>query len=684
MWQWFRKSGEQEVDSGLQKLAGVLVEVAGGDLLSDDQKFVMRKDLMEAIDLAHGELDEKEKVLSGRLVEVAGGRFLSNHKRKLIFEELMEQIAARRLPWRWAFRSWRAGLASLMIFLFVLTSFVIAPVDLRVTRASKWTFLEAVAGEVFVNRDGKIMAVDKDFSLQEGDLVFTGVNSFVTIRYLDDSVTRLGENTSLEMKKLYVRPDNAVQTQVELSLVGGQIWASVYNLIDSESKFVVETGNARADVNSKATFELKSTKDSTVLTVFDNVVDVSKKSGSIENIQPVIAGFKAEVKDSTTKLASLSGDIVVEKNNDIADKWVITNLDLDQQHQEKLKEENLQFASSVVASDSALGALADFKDKTRSLFANADVEAARQRFLDVHMGIIKVQDLLAKADSSNDLRKQATPLMIQYKTALREIMANFVQLHGEDAAQADSLLAMMQEEVALQRKALSLVMPDEKLYVVKEVVNEAGLALANDASDKAGYLLDESKNRLLEMQNLIAKNDLKGAEASFRSYLTGLDDLVQQVEYAKVVEIEGGLFALLDDQIRQCKQLAAIQSELDDKEAKRLAKMVGAVKIDSAKKLVSIVQNYRENAIPFETVLGLKNTIEEYFTNADGKKVMAEDLGTILAKYPEYKDFLAQQENQKVVQSGDQTVVIKDQPASPDLQAVGNTPIPVDAAAVVN
>lgn len=676
MWKKFRQSELENELEGLEPLANELSRLGQEDFLSMPQKSLMKANILEAIEIAsdRAEMPAAQGALADRIQAVSAGRMLSNYQRNMLYEGVMQRVNEKRFSWTkifWAFRSWKSSVASLMILLFALASFTVAPFELRVTRASKWTFLEDVQGEVFVNRDGRVMAVDKDFSLEEGDLIFTRTGSFVTIRYLDDSVTRLGENTSLEIKKLFVRPDNAVETQVELNLLGGYLWASVYNLIDNQSSFVIETENARADVSNKATFELKSNSDITTLVVFDNVVDVSKKD-QVTNVQPVIAGFKAEIKDNPVYLASLPSDILIEKNSDSADQWVITNLDLDKKHQEKLKEENLEFAASSAASDSALGVLADFKDTTIALFANADIEQARQRFLEVHLGIIKAQELLDKANNNNQFRRQATPLLIQYKIAIKEIMAGYPNLYAQDAEQAERLLAKIREEVDLQRKALSLVAPGEKLYVVKETINEGGYYLAQNSAERASYLLGRSKNRLLETQNLISKNDLKGAEASFRTYLRGLDELIKEVEKSQVTEIEGNLFALLDEQIKQLKALTAIESELLNKNDQRLSGLVSAVKNDSAKKLVDIVKYYRKNGIPFTTIVELKNTTEEYVTKSDDKTTMLADLDGVLKIYPEYLNLPKPVEPAPVE-------IITDQESSSDLEAGDNLETEVNA-----
>ncbi len=667
MWKIFKQIGEDYNEKEFQSVIDQVEALSADVSLSESQKGSMKSTLMASIcadDVAAPA--ELEKV-STAVENVSQQSFLLNSQKKLLFQQILGSIQTRAGSWASIFslaRSWRAGIASVVTFTMMLSIFVVAPFELRLTRAAKWTFLESVFGEVYVNRDGRIFYVDKDFSIEEGDLVFTRSRSAVSIRYLDDSVTRLGENTSLEIKRLYVRPDNAVKTQVELSLIGGQVWASVYNLIDSESSFVIETGNARANVTSRAAFGLSSLENVTTLAVFDNVVDLSKKVSSVDYAQPVVAGFKAKISTSPFQVVKKDTGIVVEKINEEDDQWVITNIALDQEHQDKLKEENLEFVASSVSSDNTLGLLADFKDGTQALFANADVEQARQRFLDVHLGFIKAQEYLENASTENDFRHQATPLLIQYQTAVREIVESYHRLHDSDPEQADLLMSQMREEVDIQRKALSLVLPGEKLYTAKEVVMDTAGYFASDAAARSVYLLDRSKNRLLEVQNLIANNNLQDAESSFRAYLRGIDDLVNEVENAHVTELEKNLFALLHEQIMQFKQLTAIESELLAKGDMKWSGLVATVKEDSLDQLVNVVRYYRKNGIPFQLLMDLRNTAEEFFPDSDETETVLQELDLLMSDYPEYQEILKLQLPGPEVMEGE---VIVDFEASKDL-----------------
>lgn len=657
----YRQSGKTLEGPEMERLASALGRVSGEPCLGEAQRAHMKNSLLAMIASDHrGELSTLEG-LAQAVSGAAGEVRLGKHQRKVLWAGLLERMVQKgRFAWPslWIFRNWKSSLASVLTFSILLAIFVVAPLELRLTRASKWTFLESVEGEVYINRNGRIFPADPNFALQEGDLIFTRADSFVAIRYLDDSVTRLGENTSLQISRLFVSPDSAVSTEVELSLISGQVWASVYNLIDGDALFSIETENARADVNSRAAFEISSLDAVTRLAVFENMVDVSRKNGRLPAPQTVVAGFQAEVSSNPFKVAAVDDQIVVQKIDGSDARWVETNLALDQQHLQILKAENEKFVADAVASSQALGLLADFRDGTKSLFANTLVEQARQRFLDAHLGFIKAQEYLVKAERDNDFRRQATPFLIQYRVAVQEIVSARDVLLAADSGQAAALLQMMREEVDLQRKALSLVLPNDNLYTAKQVVEDAGAYFAVTAAERAEYLLGRARNRLLDVQNLIADNNLQDAEAVFRTYLNGLDDLVAEVESAQVSEIEDNLFALLDEQIAQFKLLTAIELELLAKNDQRLTGLVTAVKRDSQTKLINIVLAYRQNGFPLSTVLGLKNTVTEFFPDSEEKLAALADLEKVLLVYPEYLSMKEAEEQQVAEVEGSSEVVV--------------------------
>ena len=640
----FRKLGQTELlekEAELAVLSADLKNIGDEVVLNEWTKDKIRSNLLGNIADNQLELPENLFEVGRGVSKVAQGQYLTAGQKKLIYCSIVEAYpVGLSKTWQFWMRTFRTALASLLIVLFSLTFLVITPIDLRMTKAAKWTFLEDVRGDVFVNRGGRILSVNKNFTLEQGDLVFTQADSFVVIRFLDDSVARLGGGTSLELNKLYARPENLASTDVQLSLVGGQIWASVYNLVDEESKFVVETENASARVNSKAAFELKTKDKTTSLAVYDNVVDFSRKSTRINEVQPVLSGFKAEVDSSKVyQLAYNDYDVVIQKNTDTVDDWAKLNMNLDKQHEQLLKDENIKFIAQVSDKDASIvGVLSDVKDTTKLIFNNAEIEQARIRFINAHLGFIKAEQIINDAGISLEKRRLALPLIYDYKSTVKDIMAEYADLQKKDATQAQKLFDLMKGNFDAQRKALSLVMPEENLYTAKFVMNEVAADFAINDSEKNQFYLAQAREKLFEVQTLIGHDDLKGAEVGFESYLTNLDNLVGQINKVKADNVESQLFDLINEQVKQFKVLNDMEKKLAEKDDKILLALVKRVNSSNLEKLLVVFKSYRKNGVPFEVLSELNNTIENYFPVGDERNNSLLAMKDLMKTYPEYQE----------------------------------------------
>lgn len=604
-----KKEKDNFSDEFVQKLQHISKDVNLDNLAKDR----LKTNLLRAIENGETELPTSFCRLAEKIQESTSPVILNGAGKYAMWTNIKENISDidQLSPWSFV-RNWRASLASFLIFVMLLGTLVLLPTDGRILYAAKITFLEEVKGEVYVNREGNVMSVNSNFTLEEGDLIFTRSGSFVTIRYLDDSVTRLGENTSLEIRRLYVQPDNQVETQVELNLVNGQIWAGVYNLVDQDSKFVVETSNAKAMVNSKAAFELKASQDATTIAVFDNVVDVTSKAVGDNKVQPVVSGFKAKV-EAHTFLAYDNG-VSIEKNSLKQDDWAIMNIELDGKHQEKLKEEGQKLISDKVASEeSLLSFLGDFKDSTKSLFSNSELEQARNRYISASMGFIKAQQILRDADKIGAANKrEATPLLLQFRTTIRQLMDDQDRLMKTNENEAKRFYDDLKSDLALQRKGLSLVLPRENLYAAKEMLSEVSSYLATNEIDKKEYLLAKSRSKLYEAQQLIAKNDLKGAEAIMEAYWKGIDSLISNEKADLTEDGKNALRDLISEQIDQYKILTALQSDLAAKGDQKFSGLVNKLKKESLDRLTVLVKTFENQGLPESMLNEIQSMVESY------------------------------------------------------------------------
>lgn len=81
-----------------------------------------------------------------------------------------------------------------------------------------------------------VLALDVQKQLQEKDIIQTGKKSFWIIEWGDGSVTRMGENTKIQVEKSFVSQDRTV-IQVMFQIFSGKTWSNVLSYVPNESYF---------------------------------------------------------------------------------------------------------------------------------------------------------------------------------------------------------------------------------------------------------------------------------------------------------------------------------------------------------------------------------------------------------------------------------------------------------------
>jgi len=99
-----------------------------------------------------------------------------------------------------------------------------------------------------VSENQKFKARDGEY-LKAGEVVKTGADSWVTVTYFDDSVTRLGADTEMKILSL----SNANQgNEIAVRVEKGNVWTRVIKLLSPQSSFNMETPNTIAAVRGTA------------------------------------------------------------------------------------------------------------------------------------------------------------------------------------------------------------------------------------------------------------------------------------------------------------------------------------------------------------------------------------------------------------------------------------------------
>jgi|GEM_PF-1486043 len=521
-------------------------------------------------------------------------------------------------------RFWKVAMSSAMLLFFVVTSVLIFPFQVPLTYAARLTYIDDLSGQVFVLRGGQLLAAKKDFALVEGDVLITKDKSFVTVRFFDDSVSRLDANTQLEVNRLYSEPFNPVATQVELTLQDGHIWTRVLNLIDDDSHFMISTEDTAAIVTKKAAFDLQTHIYNTTLSVFDNVVDFGMGNNFTSATRPVLAGFQAQVLQengsNVTKIVPVPQNLQANMNS----QWVQSNLQKDEVHTQVLVQENEQDIEDN--SDNMTDVLQTADSDTSKPLSNPDIEQQRLHFLDEYSRLLLGETYLMRQQG-----REGMQLVFEFEATVRSIMLRYADFQKTDPLNANLLLSLIESKVAEQRKNLATLLPGDSLYPVKQELDNTQLYLASSDVDKAKMQLSQSEDKLLEIQDLVAKGNFDEAKLVLVRYQTQLDSLVLKVNVDNASELQDKLVSLFDQQIEQIKVLTSIEKSIYTNQPE-LLESVRTLRQELLEKLMGAMEKINGD-LPLDLIQELRDLLQTYLVNGAYDDSFVSMLNKMLVKY---------------------------------------------------
>lgn len=561
--------------------------------LSEEKRQRMKRQIMAALSVPHQEefgfaaVIEKIKLLALQILPKPYFRTLL--KEKLI--TLAAFHSPRGLPaiLRPGLRRRIFALALTCIFLFTLVfhyTFKIERVE-----AAFLTTLEQTSGSVTVIRGNKSITGAPGFVLRKDDIVRTGNNSRTTIHFLDQSVSRLGENTEIKLSRLFINPSNKAETFVEIVLHRGRIWSRVINLISNFSSFQVKAANTVAVAKKKAAFDVSVSssgkpKVSAVKNKVDFVVATDKKVMETT----LMKGFEAEIKNGKPSVAQTA----VSQNTsgeEKKDSWILDNLEEDKAYIETVKQENraqIQNEAKVLPGN-PLYSVKEFTEGTKIAFTLNDFE--RQKKI-----LIAGSEKLAEAIPFLERREtaRAASLLQAFQTAVSEVLEWAKSFEATNPVEVLQLNTLAGELLAGYEKRLALLLPGDPLYPLKETISATKLLISESEFEKTEERLAQATNKLLEASDLAEQGDTAAAAEQVAAYQTAVSDFVTGVKQLSADEKEKAVTALIDNKVDNLKVLEAIASpEQNVQEAKTdiLAKLGEAVlEVQQDKPSIEVLQ----------------------------------------------------------------------------------------------
>lgn len=525
-------------------------------------------------------------------------------------------------------RLWTSLVAAVFVFgLFFNFTFKIPQVE-----ASFVTSLDEVSGDVTVVRDAQVIPGTQNFLLKADDVVRTGANSKAVIRFLDQSVSRLDENTEVKISKLFMNPANKTETVVELVLHRGRLWSRVINLINNFSRFQVKAKNTVAVAKKKAAFDVSVTakgkaKISAVKNQVDLVVATDKKV--IETT--LVKGFTAEVKTDTPLAPQIRQE---QQPAEQKDQWVAENLAADKQYIETVKQENqTQINSQVqVLPGSPFYAMKELSEGTKIALTINDFDRQKKIFLAAQEKFAEAQVLLTKGET-----EKARALLNEFQSQVKNLLQWILDREANDPVQILILKTQITEALSAYEKQLSLLLPTDPLYALKETIGQAKLLAATDPQQKTQELATQAGDKLLEAHDLAEQGDTETAKQQVEQYSKAILNAVSEAKQLPSDAKAQAVTTLLDNKAEDLKILEAIAAgttsvaaaesaptdsaaqNLSEQQAQDLKQTVVEAKADTLMKLGEAVLDVQQTG-PSSEVLKKLEDIKNIDVN--GKSVV--------------------------------------------------------------
>ena len=165
----------------------------------------------------------------------------------------------------------------------------------RLSAETRPAQVSALEGKAARARDGgKASPLSVGSAISQGEVITTGDESRLELRFADASLLRVGPRAKLKLSAAHFG-DGPARRHMTARLFFGNIWAKVTSAIQGEQKFQIETENAVAGVRG-TTFRVEARQDKSVLVrVYAGAVAVAKSLPLGAPGQPAGPGERREV-----------------------------------------------------------------------------------------------------------------------------------------------------------------------------------------------------------------------------------------------------------------------------------------------------------------------------------------------------------------------------------------------------
>lgn len=468
---------------------------------------------------------------------------------------LMEFQRTRKLfNLRWIFTSKRIA-ASFLAFIFMSVVFFSFTLQVQRVEASTLTTLQEVTGNVSVLRNSEVLPGTPGLLLRADDVIETGSSSSAIIQFLDQSVTRLDQDTEMQISKLFINPANKTETVVEVVLKKGRLWARVVNLIDNFSSFQVKAENAVAVAKRKAAFDVKiMPRGEAKVSAIHNRIDLVVATPNKKVVETsLMKGFSAEVKLTDSAAPKIQSQNNLNEN----DEWVSSNLEQDRLYIENVKQEaQVQIRDgATVLPGNPLYAVKELSENTKIALTFNDRERQKKIIALARQKLGQAEIFLERGE-----REKAAPLLTEFQNQIAAVADWLEEDEEERPIEALQLRTEISDILSGYQKQLALMLPHEPLYKLKEAVAQTQILIASGPVEKTQARLTQASEKLQEAHELVENGDSVSAKAQVDEYAKTVNEVLSEVRLLPEDTQDRTVSAILDSKVEDLKVLEAIKN----------------------------------------------------------------------------------------------------------------------------
>lgn len=405
--------------------------------------------------------------------------YIENHSQKRFF---------------WAnFFVWQKRFAAvLLLFLMMFAAVSYFGVSPKMVFAGTITTLDEFNGDVEIFRVGKSIDLKEGMEILEKDRVVTQQNGSATIKFFDDTVSRLSDSTSLSVEKLFKLEGSAAKTYVEVEVLEGEVWSRVVNLPLQEASFVVDAQDLRLSTQ-KGAFNVKVKSNEVTVDVYNHTLQYSTP----EIKDKVLSGKKVVLNaDKSLQVEEIGED-------DKMAEWVVDNLSSDQEYLLEVEQRLLlaKMESLGMEADEEFSFSNTLGERTLLFLTFDDIKQSKLELDLAEKNFVVAQVKLQGIHLSEDERLKAGFAIDDFSVKVRGFYDLADEVKTTDPDYGFELQRYVEDKVLSQKKVLSLVSKDNPVFSAKQVVDELELLSARDEREFVELKAKQALDRYFEGDN---------------------------------------------------------------------------------------------------------------------------------------------------------------------------------------